>query len=111
MEGRSLVKPFKPRGPDGLPARPPKRPLPIIPLGFLDGEESDERYREPPKFSLHDFAIHVSEVHHVPLHRVKEVVYSRHNFKKFYELLMKQMKPQCPRISNVILEPSGKNCS
>ena len=76
VAGQSLVKPFRPRGPPGLPARAPlMRPPPVIPVE--EDYEEVIRYKEIPEFTLKDFLLKVSQEQKVPIERVEQIVYSR----------------------------------
>ncbi|CAH1782216.1 unnamed protein product [Owenia fusiformis] len=81
---QSSVKPYKPRGPDGLPMRMPKQP-PVVSNVYLyaDGPET---YR-PPAFTLEDFLVQMSHIHKLSLGSVKEKMLSRHNYKKLTRIL------------------------
>ena len=107
VEGKSLVQPFKPRGPDALPARiPVKRQAP--PFEF----EEDERYEEEePQFTLQDFLVEVSQENNVPLVKVKEIMYSKHNFKKIQEMIAENLEPSHTTLTKVTMKPSGEICS
>ncbi|XP_063428847.1 leucine-rich repeat-containing protein 63-like [Mytilus trossulus] len=89
VDGKSLVKPFKPRGPDGLPARPPKRynEVPFIP----PGDPQDEfHYYQPPAFTLESFVGECADVMKMPLPKVREAIISKHNYKKLTNLLARK---------------------
>lgn len=92
VEGQSLVKPYKPRGPDALPARPPKRQPEVIRVPFFDFDTHDEieeikRYYRPPEFTLQDFLVEVTQQGKVPIECVRNVMFSKHNYKKIQKLL------------------------
>lgn len=87
VDGKSLVKPFKPRGPQMFPARPPRRNPEIYSVDYID----DIRFIKPPAFSLDDFLSEMSEYNRIPLVRMREAVYSRHNYKKITKLLAEQV--------------------
>ena len=56
VEGQSLVKPFRPRGPQGLPLREPKRIPPMqLPPSVLEQIEDDLRYTKKPAFYASGF--------------------------------------------------------
>lgn len=87
VDGKSLIKPYKPRGPDGLPARPPKRNPEI--LHAIDVVD-DIRFYSPPAFTLENFMVHLSDIRGVPLRKVREAMYSKHNYKKLTKLLAEE---------------------
>ena len=88
VDGKSLIKPYKPRGPEGLPARPPKKNPEI--MHAIDITD-DIRYYTPPAFTLQNFMVHLSDIRNLPLRKVKELVYSKHNYKKLTKLLAEEM--------------------
>ncbi|XP_074657962.1 uncharacterized protein LOC141910963 [Tubulanus polymorphus] len=86
----SLVKSYKPRGPDAFPMRMPKI-LPHLMNQYLFLEEQDDlRYYEPCLFTLNDFLIRVSQIQRLPLRKVKKAVFSKHNYKKLTKLLAQE---------------------
>ena len=87
VDGKSLVKPYKPRGPDGLPARPPKRNPELMHAIDIVG---DIRFYSPPAFTLENFMVHLSDIRGVPLRKVREAVYSKHNYKKITKMLVEE---------------------
>ncbi|XP_023930593.1 leucine-rich repeat-containing protein 63 [Lingula anatina] len=106
VQGRSLVKPYKPRGPDALPARAPKRhPALQYDSNLFVDFSNDERYTQPPEFTLQHFLIHMSEVEKIPMDEVKETMYSRHNYKRLTKLLMEKLNPRQTQINTVRVEP------
>ncbi|KAK3095277.1 hypothetical protein FSP39_012616 [Pinctada imbricata] len=86
VDGKSLVKPFKPRGPESFPARPPRKVNEIYPMDTND----DFRYYQPPAFTLDNFMYHISEMQNIPLVKVRQAMTSKHNYKKLANLLAKQ---------------------
>lgn len=86
VDGKSLVKPFKPRGPDALPARAPRRfnEVPFIPPGDLQDEF---HYYQPPAFTLETFVGECAEIVKLPIPKVRQAIVSRHNYKKMTKLL------------------------
>ena len=108
VEGKSLVMPLKPRGPAPLPARVPVKTN--APPTLMDEDEfiEDLRYQEPPQFTLQDFLQTVSEKENVPLVKVQEIVYSKHNYKKMQNLLMEHVSPKSTTLTKVTLQPSGE---
>ena len=89
VDGKSLIKPFKPRGPDSFPARAPKRYSegPFIP----PGDPQDEfQYYQPPAFTLETFVGECAEELKMPLPKIREAMVSKHNYKKLTKLLADQ---------------------
>ena len=108
VDGKSLVKPYKPRGPDGLPARAPKKyPEIMHAIDIVD----DIRFYSPPAFTLENFMVHLSEIRGLPLRKVKEAMYSKHNYKKMTKLLAeKTIYPQTQENIHLHhLTPEGNN--
>ena len=85
VEGHSLVKPFKSRGPDPLPPRLPRRNIENYHDVLYD--EDMMRFYQPPEFTLQDFLLTLSKHHRVRVEKVKEAVFSQHNYKKIQKLL------------------------
>ncbi|XP_072039785.1 uncharacterized protein [Amphiura filiformis] len=85
FEAKSLVKPFKTRGPDSFPLREPKT-LPKIRHEFLYMDVDDPRYHERPEFTLEDFTIDLKDVRTYPRERLKQAIFSKHNYKKMTTL-------------------------
>lgn len=83
VDGKSLVKPFKPRGPEVFPTRPPKKPGEILQMDNFE----DIRYYQPPAFTLDNFVYHLSDLRNIPVRKVKEIFYSKHNYKKLTKIL------------------------
>ncbi len=106
VEGHTLIRPYKPRGPDGLPQRLRKR-QPEISHSALYEDEVD-RFYQPPEFTFHDFMIRLSEIHRVPLKRVKQAMYSRHNYLKIQDILIKQITPKHKHVTMKQVKPSGE---
>ncbi|XP_060573580.1 leucine-rich repeat-containing protein 63-like isoform X2 [Ruditapes philippinarum] len=87
VDGKSLVKPYKPRGPDGLPARPPRRNPEIAhAIDIVD----DIRFYNPPAFTLENFMVDVADVRNIPLRKVRALVYSKENYKKLTKLIAEE---------------------
>ncbi|KAL3847912.1 hypothetical protein ACJMK2_018802 [Sinanodonta woodiana] len=90
VDGKSLVKPFKPRGPEPFPARPPRRDPEIFhAIDVVD----DIRFFHPPQFTLDNFLIHIAEAHNIPFIKVREAVYSRHNYKRLTKIISEKLIP------------------
>lgn len=83
VDGKSLVKPFKPRGPESFPTRLPKKPGEILQMDNVE----DIRYHQPPAFTLDNFVYHLSELRNIPVRKVRNIFYSKHNYKKLTKLL------------------------
>lgn len=88
VDEQILVKPRKPKGPDGLRAKM-SRMNPVLFHDFCDYSE-ENRYYDPPAFTLQTFLHHVSSAQNIPVARVREIIYSRHNYKKLTKLLSEQ---------------------
>ncbi|XP_060070630.1 leucine-rich repeat-containing protein 63-like [Ylistrum balloti] len=86
VDGKSLIKPFKPRGPESFPARPPRRHPEIFHVDYVD----DIRYYAPPTFTLETFMMEISDRQRLPMRSVKQAVCSRYNYKKMTKLLAEQ---------------------
>uniref|UniRef100_A0A2C9KTQ7 Leucine-rich repeat-containing protein 63 n=1 Tax=Biomphalaria glabrata TaxID=6526 RepID=A0A2C9KTQ7_BIOGL len=89
VDGKSLAKPFKSRGPDPLPRRPPRRPVDLR----LNYDVDDPRYFQPPAFTLEYFVYKLAEKANMSVPRVRKVVYSRHNVKKLTDMLAREINP------------------
>ncbi|CAL1546904.1 unnamed protein product [Lymnaea stagnalis] len=89
IDGKSLVKPFKSRGPDPLPKRAPRKNL-FINLSY---ETDDQRYMEPPAFTLEQFVYKLAESRNLSVPRVRKIVYSKHNVKKLTDMLAMELNP------------------
>ncbi|ESO92913.1 hypothetical protein LOTGIDRAFT_232977 [Lottia gigantea] len=107
VDGKSLVKPFKTRGPDPFPLRQTKQFPPV----FQDCSLDDDYYHTPPAFTLEHF-LTVSKKERLPLIRVKQIMYSTHNYKKLTKLLaakfIHRVKSGVTRASNKILTPESQ---
>ena len=87
VDGKSLVKPFKPRGPDPLPPRAPKQKP-----EFMMSYDSDEaRFYQPPAFMLEHFVYRLAEQRNLPVPRVRKAVMSKHNVKKLTDMLADEL--------------------
>ena len=74
VEGHTLVKAFRPRGPAPLPAREPLRHFSVANAIIPPIEsEGHERFRDLPEFSLQDFVQMLAERERVPLVKVEKV--------------------------------------
>ncbi|WAR28101.1 LRC63-like protein [Mya arenaria] len=108
VDGKSLVKPYKPRGPDGLPTRlPRKNPEITHAIDLVD----DIRFYRPPAFTLENFVIKLADIRGIPLKKVRSMVYSQANYKKLtkmiadefinptnHEIHLQHLTPEEPRI-------------
>ncbi|KAL5005485.1 hypothetical protein ScPMuIL_018941 [Solemya velum] len=79
----SLVKPYSDRGPEPFPLRLPRRNPDILPMDMFD----DLRFYDPPAFRLENFMMHLSAIEEIPLQSVREIMHSKHNYKKLTKLL------------------------
>ncbi|KAK7480474.1 hypothetical protein BaRGS_00028291 [Batillaria attramentaria] len=106
VDGKSLVKPFKPRGPDPLPPRAPKQNPEI----FLDYDCDDIRFFKPPAFTLEHFVAEVADHSRMPMTRVRQIMYSKHNVKKLTKLLAEELhRNPDPKINTINFDPEEKN--
>ncbi|XP_041354952.1 uncharacterized protein LOC121372602 [Gigantopelta aegis] len=87
VDGKALIKPFRPRGPESFPLRnlPPNPDL----VHYFDTD--DMRYYIPPAFTLEHFLYKLSKNNRIPMHVAKQAVYSRENYKKFTKLLAENL--------------------
>lgn len=84
VDGKNLVKPYKPRGPDGLPARQPrKNPEITHAIDIVD----DIRFYQPPAFTLENFVAKLADVRNVPMKSVRNAVCSKENYKKLTKMI------------------------
>ncbi|XP_006825000.1 uncharacterized protein LOC100367292 [Saccoglossus kowalevskii] len=79
----SLIKPYKPRGPDGLPPRLPKQ-NPEIKHEFLYTDSCE--YLPKPEFTLEDFLLDHNEIKMMPKKQIHHAMLSKQNFKKLTTL-------------------------
>ena len=107
VEGRSLVKPYRHRGPAALPAKLPRR-NPTVAFVTFGLDEDMERYYPPPLFTLQDFLIKVSQVQSLPLEKVKEVMFSKHNYKKVQKMLAQDLVPPLTEYTVTQMRPPGE---
>jgi len=107
VDGVSLVKPYKPRGPDGLPARMPrKNPEITHAIDIVD----DIRFYQPPSFTLENFVVKLSDIRGLPLKKVRSMVYSRENYKKLTKMIADEhINPPNQEIHLQHLTPEGRN--
>ncbi|KAH9490271.1 hypothetical protein Btru_035319 [Bulinus truncatus] len=89
VDGKSLAKPFKSRGPDPLPGRQ-RRKYPDIHLRY---DVDDPRYFQSPAFTLDYFIYKLAEKANLSVPRVRKVVYSKHNVKKLTDMLARELNP------------------
>ncbi|XP_053404310.1 leucine-rich repeat-containing protein 63-like [Mercenaria mercenaria] len=88
VDGKSLVKPYKPRGPDCLPARPPRRNPEIThAIDIVD----DIRFYNPPAFTLENFMVNVADIRNMPLRKVRSIMYSKENYKKLTKMIAEEV--------------------
>lgn len=105
VDGKSLSKPFKRRGPGHFPQRAPKHFIEM-----LDYDCDDVRFFKPPGFTLEHFMNAVADKNNVPLCRVRELMYSRHNVKKLTDLLaIEKIHPRMQSTVNCVhFDPEEK---
>ena len=109
VEGRALVKPYRTRGPPALPMKPPRRNPQMCFYPFPLGDDFDvERFFEPPAFTLQDFLIKVSQAQKLPLDKVKQAIFSRHNYKKIQKILADELLPKQTEFSVTQLKPPSE---
>ena len=108
VEGQALVQPFKPRGPDGLPARVPIKKPHAQYYTTEEDEMEDAKYLQPAEFTLQDFMQSVSDAEHLTLEKVREIVYSRYNYKKIQKILADFLTPKHTSLTKVTMKPPGK---
>ena len=107
VEGNSLVQPYKPRGPDRMPVRDPKR-IPEIVHFVMDQDELDAELIEKPAFTLQDFMVHLSHAEKVPIEQVKKAVLSCHNYKKLQKLLAERATQQSISVNTINIQFPSK---
>ena len=107
VDGKSLVRPFKPRGPEPFPPRAPKQVADLM----LDYECDDIRFFEPPAFTLEHFVAVVAERSRVPVRHVREIVYSRHNVRRLTDIIAEQkVHPRTQtKVNTIHFDPEGKS--
>ncbi|ELU10423.1 hypothetical protein CAPTEDRAFT_209667 [Capitella teleta] len=108
VEGKSLVRSYKPKGPEGFPFRTPhiqnqRQPL----LGII--EPYDETYKRP-EFTLQDFLYKLSTEECMPLEKTKKIVLSRHNYKQIQKLIQRQYQSQPTEISTIDMQIPDEVC-
>ena len=106
VEGSNLLKPYRKRGPESFPARPPKQPLPI-PASMLFDDDYDKMY-EPPAFTLEDFLIDFSQLQNISLVRTRNIVYSRHNYNQLQKLIHRFLQPKQETVTHMQMRPPCK---
>ncbi|XP_052216236.1 leucine-rich repeat-containing protein 63-like isoform X1 [Dreissena polymorpha] len=106
VDGKSLVKPYKPRGPDSLPARQPrKHPEITHAIDIVD----DIRFYHPPAFTLNNFIVKMSDIHGIPYQKVYGYVSSRENYIKLTKMIADEfINPTNHEISLQHLTPEGQ---
>ncbi|XP_052782567.1 leucine-rich repeat-containing protein 63-like [Mya arenaria] len=106
VDGKSLVKPYKPRGPDGLPTRlPRKNPEITHAIDLVD----DIRFYRPPAFTLENFVIKLADIRGIPLKKVRSMVYSQANYKKLTKMIADEfINPTNHEIHLQHLTPEGQ---
>lgn len=106
VDGKSLVKPYKPRGPDGLPARQPKKTPEIThAIDIVD----DIRFYQPPAFTLENFVAKLADVRGMPMRTVRNAVCSKENYIKLTKMIAEEcIYPSNHEIHLHHLTPEGK---
>ncbi|PAA61855.1 hypothetical protein BOX15_Mlig033922g1 [Macrostomum lignano] len=97
--GKNLLKPYKPRGPGGLPPREAKRQLPFY-SDFIRSDE-DVRYTKPPLFTLNDFIIGIAKENKISVSEAQQIIFSSANYKKITEFVATKLNGQNTTISFV----------
>ncbi|XP_059164168.1 uncharacterized protein LOC131947097 isoform X2 [Physella acuta] len=90
IDGKSLVKPLKYRGPDPLPRRAARRNVGVL----INYDVDDQRFFEPPAFTLEHFIYKMAEMKNLSVPRVRKIVYSKHNVKKLTDMLAQVLNPK-----------------
>jgi hypothetical protein len=98
VEGQSLIRSYKPRGPDGFPFRNPHIQNQQQPLLHLI-EPYDET-DQPPEFTLQDFLCKLSKEERMPLEKTKKIVFSKRNYQQMQNMI--QELCQAPQKSNAL---------
>lgn len=103
MESNSLVKPYKPRGPDAFPLREPLKPPEVV-NDFVYADTDHPRYTEIPAFALEDFQL-LNPLFGYSKSKLKTVVFSKQNYKKLTTLFASFLeKPPQTRVNTVELK-------
>ncbi len=89
--GEALPRARKPRGPDALPPREPIRACLQMHNLMQIFDNDDERFIEPPRFTLNDFLINMSEIVDAPLYQVSKAVLSRNTYKHIIEQVREEL--------------------
>uniref|UniRef100_A0A1I8HDR8 Leucine-rich repeat-containing protein 51 n=2 Tax=Macrostomum lignano TaxID=282301 RepID=A0A1I8HDR8_9PLAT len=97
--GKNLLKPYKPRGPGGLPPREAKRQLPFY-SDFIRSDE-DVRYTKPPLFTLNDFIIGIAKENKISVSEAQQIIFSSANYKKITDFVATKLNGQNTTISFV----------
>ena len=107
VDGKALIKPFRPRGPESFPLRN----LPLNPEVIHHFDTDDMRYYEPPAFTLEHFLYRLSKNNRIPMHVAKQAVYSRVNYKKLTKLLAEILEAERGtqnKVHRVQMDPKGR---
>jgi hypothetical protein len=104
VEGHTMVKPYRSRGPPGLPYREPKRNPPIL-YSFVD--EDEMRYYQPPAFTLQDFTLRLAEKENVPIEKIQTIMFSKHTYKRMQTLLVERCMPKHAEINTIQIDLPG----
>ncbi|XP_033096129.1 leucine-rich repeat-containing protein 63-like isoform X2 [Anneissia japonica] len=85
MESFSVVKPYKPRGPDPFPFREPVRPAEVR-KELLYSDSFDIYNFKFPEFTLNDFQFDINAIYNMSKSTMTEAVLSKQNYKKLTTL-------------------------
>lgn len=107
VDGKSLVKPFKPRGPESFPGRLPRKNPEIFHVDYID----DIRYYQPPAFTLDNFVMDISEKQKIPMNLVQKSMTSRYNYKRLLKIIDEQntLFYQQEEMNVATFTPEGQN--
>nr|KAG5694653.1 hypothetical protein BaRGS_003931 [Batillaria attramentaria] len=78
----------------------------INPEIFLDYDCDDIRFFKPPAFTLEHFVAEVADHSRMPMTRVRQIMYSKHNVKKLTKLLAEELhRNPDPKINTINFDP------
>ncbi|XP_071838060.1 uncharacterized protein [Apostichopus japonicus] len=100
MESKSLVKPYKPRGPDAFPPRLPLKPPEVL-KEFVYADADHLRYHDFPEFALEDFLIQ-NPLYGYSSSKLKTVIFSKQNYKKLTTLFAKFLETPVQEKENTV---------
>ena len=89
--------------------REPRRPKPIPAswLFHLPEYQPVDNKEQHTAFSLEDFITAVSDVHDLSLDKTKQIVYSRHTYKKLHKLLAEFLQPNHTTVTKINITAPG----